>query len=80
MSHHISKREIHEHDKVIYGLAALPLVAGVAFAAPAKQTEGKALAKQPTQFSGKANGQGHSGVGLLRNEHHQSNAELHIDR
>jgi hypothetical protein len=37
--------------RLVYGLAALPLIAGVAFAAPAKQTEGKALAKQPTQLS-----------------------------
>lgn len=37
--------------RLVYGLAALPLIAGVAFAAPAKQADSKALAKQPTQLS-----------------------------
>jgi len=38
--------------KLIYGLAALPLLAGVAFAEPAKQSnDGKGLAKQPMQLS-----------------------------
>jgi hypothetical protein len=37
--------------KLLYGLAALPLIAGVAFAQPAKSNDSKALAKQPTQLS-----------------------------
>jgi len=38
--------------KLLYGLAALPLIAGVALAAPVKQSnDSKALAKQPTQLS-----------------------------
>jgi hypothetical protein len=38
--------------KLLYGLAVLPLLAGVAFAAPAKQSnDGKGLAKQPMQLS-----------------------------
>lgn len=37
--------------KVLYGLAALPLLMGVAFAAPAQSNQSKALVKQPTQLS-----------------------------
>lgn len=38
--------------KMLFGLVALPLLAGVAFAAPAPQSDGsKALAKQPTLLS-----------------------------
>lgn len=38
--------------KVLYGLAALPLIAGVAFAEPVKSANNsKALAKTPTQLT-----------------------------
>lgn len=37
--------------RLVYGLAVLPLIASVAFAAPAKQTDGKTTAKQPMQLS-----------------------------
>jgi len=38
--------------KLLYGLAALPLIAGVASAAPVMQSnDSKALAKQPVQLS-----------------------------
>jgi hypothetical protein len=37
--------------KVLCGLAALPLLTGVAFAAPVQSNQSKALVKQPTQLS-----------------------------
>jgi len=37
--------------RLVYGLAALPLIMGVAFAAPVKQQDSKASAKQPMQLT-----------------------------
>lgn len=39
--------------KLIYGLAALPLLAGVALAEPVKQNDNMTLAKRPMQLSEK---------------------------